>query len=194
MGILNEMEDIVEGMLLNEVSNEQIVNKFITNEFAKSKEEANKYGIKTDSFSPVWGSPSLKLVRVPTDMEELEIGWALNFNAIPIMFRDTNGALYFNKQKYSTSTSKVQTTIRGFLETNPEIKETVREVDGPTINKLVKGQEVDDSLLNKISDEEPENVETKVEEKPAEEVAASAPATEEQKVEEENKPVEAPKG
>ena len=119
MSVLNEIDGVLENLqLLNEVSNAQIIDKYISGEFPKSKEEANKYGVKTDSFSPIWGSSSLKITRISTDMEEPEIGWGLYFNAMPIMFRDKEGALYFNTTKTGqTSISKVQSSINGFLDT-----------------------------------------------------------------------------
>lgn len=156
MSILNEIETVLEKMLLTEVSNEEIIRKFLTNDFPHDKEEAPKYGVRTDTWSPIYGSANLKITRIPLDLEQEVKGWALNNNATPMLYMDNEGGIYFNTQKMSTGTTKIQTTIKGFLETEPEIKDKVREVDSLTINKVIKGEKVDGGVLNKISEEIPE--------------------------------------
>ena len=157
MSILNEIEAFEDRQLLTEVSNEEVVRKFMNNEFAHNKEEAPKYGVKTDSFSPIWGSASLKITRIPVNVDEPVKGWSLNFNALPILFMDENDALYFNEQKYGmTSISKVQTLIRGVLEGDDKLSERTRKVDGDTMKKLVKGEKVDTGVLDTLADEIPE--------------------------------------
>jgi len=195
MSILNEIEEAVDKMLLTEVSNEEVIRKFINNEYPHNKEEAPKYGVRTDTWSPIWGTANLKITRVPLDMdkddEPDERGWSLNFNATPMLYKDEDGGIYFNSQKISTSTTKVQTIIKNMIENDPELKEKVREVDRDTIVKLVRGQEVSDDLLKKIGDEEPEPAEEEspeeeapVDEEPTEEVPEEEEVEDEEEVEE----------
>ena len=172
MSLLNEIEEIITRKLLTEVSNETIIRNFITNEFPHDKEEANKYGVKTDTWSPIYGTANLKITRVPIDLDQEVTGWSLNNNATPIIFMDNDGGVYFNTQKYSTATTKIQNTIKGFLETESEIKDKVREVDGNTIIKLIKGEKVGSDTMKKLGDEvpEPEESDEENEETPNEEI------------------------
>lgn len=181
MSLLNEIEDVVESMLLNEVTNEEIIKKFLTNNFAHNKDEAPKYGVRTDTWNPIWGTANLKITRIPLDLEQEVKGWALNNNATPMIYMDNDGGIYFNTEKMSTSTTKIQTIVKGFLETEPELKDKVREVDGKTINKLLKGEKVEQDLLKKIGEELPEPEETEIkpeEEIPSEEVPEEIPEEE----------------
>ena len=148
MSLLNEIEEAVDKMLLTEVSNEEVIKKFV------AKREDGERG------------------DFPKN-------------------KDEDGGIYFNSQKISTSTTKVQTIIKNMIENDPELKEKVREVDRDTIVKLVRGQEVSDDLLKKIGDEEPEPAEEEspeeeapVDEEPTEEVPEEEEVEDEEEVEE----------
>ena len=183
MSLLNEIEDVVEKMLLTEISNEEVIRNFVgkredgdMGNFPKNADEAPKFNVRTDTWSPIWGSANLKITRVPLDLEKDERGWSLNFNATPMLYVDKDGGIYFNNEKRSTSTTKIQTTIKNLLQNDQELSDKVREVDRETIVKLERGEEVSEDLLKKIGDEEPE---------PAEEVPE-----EETPVEDEELPLE----
>jgi hypothetical protein len=85
-------------------ANEDVIRMFINDSFPKDK-------------MPVWGTTHLKITKYPN-------GWALvNYNT-PILYR-ANGSdvVVFNTKKYSVTTSKIQSQIRGAFAGQP-VKET----------------------------------------------------------------------
>ena len=174
MSILNEIESI----LLTEVTNSQIIENFLKNEFPHNKDEAPKYGVRSDTYSTEWGTSNVKIKRTPTNIDQDEIGWSLTFFGTPILFRDNEGGLYFNTQKkMGTAYTKFRTTIDNLINQDQEAKKNIREVDENTIVKLTIGEKIDDSLLNKLSDEipEPEPEQEIVDEPEAEAVPEETP-------------------
>jgi len=114
----------IEEAELNETSNMDVIQKFVDDSFPHNKEEAAEQGIQT--WSPVWGSTNLKISKQDN-------GWALINYATPLMFRDDEGKLYFNTDKYSVTTSKVQNQIKGALE-----GVDYEEVDEEEIKNVIK--------------------------------------------------------
>jgi hypothetical protein len=85
-------------------SNEDVIRMFIDNSFPKDK-------------MPVWGTTNLKISKYPN-------GWALVNYQTPILYRDNaSDTIYFNTQKYSPTTSKIQTQMRRNFTGQP-VKET----------------------------------------------------------------------
>jgi hypothetical protein len=118
-----QVDDMDEGQI-NESSNEEVIDLFINDNFPHDKDEANKMGIKR--WMSVWGSNNLKISKQNN-------GWALvNYNT-PILFRDDEGMIYFNTDKYSVTTSKIQNQIRKSL-SGKEFK----EVDEKTIREKIQ--------------------------------------------------------
>ncbi len=77
-------------------TNLDVIEMFVMNTFPKNKK-------------PIWGTKNLKITKE-------DIGWSLiNYNT-PLLFRDDSGALYFNTQKYSVSTSTIQNQIKRTLD------------------------------------------------------------------------------
>ena len=72
--------------------NDEVINLFVSDSFPKDKRQD-------------WGTPNLRIVKQTN-------GWALINYATPIMYRNDAGELYFNTQKYSQTTSKIQNQIR----------------------------------------------------------------------------------
>jgi predicted nucleic acid-binding Zn-ribbon protein len=114
----------IEEEQINESSNEEVIDLFVNDNFPHDKDEASKMGIKR--WMSVWGSENLKISKQNN-------GWALvNYNT-PILFRDSEGKIYFNTDKYSVTTSKIQNQIRKSL-SGKEFK----EVDEKTIREKIK--------------------------------------------------------
>jgi hypothetical protein len=99
-------------------SNEDVIRMFVDNSFPKDK-------------MPVWGTANLKITKYPN-------GWALVNYQTPILYR-ANGeeGIYFNTQKYSVTTSKIQTYIRRNLTGKP-----VKEVDEAGIRQTIESAPV----------------------------------------------------
>lgn len=79
--------------LMSETSNVDVIDMFLSDSFPKDK-------------LPSWGTANLKITKQPK-------GWVLVNYATPILYRE-NGSdrVLFNTQKYSPTTSKIQTGIR----------------------------------------------------------------------------------
>lgn len=77
-------------------SNSQVIDMFVNDSFPKDK-------------MPTWGTDNLKISKQPN-------GWALVNYSTPLLYRQ-NGAsdVYFNTQKYSPTTSKIQNYIKKAL-------------------------------------------------------------------------------
>jgi hypothetical protein len=76
--------------------NADVIRMFLEDSFPKDK-------------MPVWGTPNLKITKYPN-------GWALVNYQTPILYR-ANGSdvVVFNTHKYSSTTSKIQNTIRSMF-------------------------------------------------------------------------------
>jgi len=82
-------------MKVEAASNEQVIEMFAHDSFPKDKRDR-------------WGTEHLTIQKYPG-------GWALVNYATPIVFRSNTGETFFNTQKYSVTTSKIQTQIRRYL-------------------------------------------------------------------------------
>jgi len=86
---------ITEAMNKIAATNEQVIELFINDSFPKDKMTS-------------WGTPNLKITKQSN-------GWALVNYSTPLLYRDADGMVYFNTQKYSVSTSRIQNLIRSIL-------------------------------------------------------------------------------
>lgn len=100
-----ENHEVEADLEVDSKSNRDVIHMFVNDSFPKDK-------------MPVWGTANLKITKYPN-------GWALINYQTPILYR-ANGedGIYFNTQKYSVTTSKIQTWIGGALSGKP-----VKEVD-----------------------------------------------------------------
>lgn len=96
------------------VSNSQVIEMFLSDSFPKDKK-------------PEWGTPNLRITKKPN-------GWALVNYSTPILYRDNSGTVYFNTQKYSVSTSKIQSDIRKTIQS---LGVSVTEVDESGITSAI---------------------------------------------------------
>jgi len=119
-----KIKKLEEETSLNEVKNQEVIDKFANDNFPHDKEEAAKMGIKR--WMPKWGTANLKISKQTN-------GWALVNYATPIVFRKNTGEVFFNTDKYSPTTSKIQTNIRSSLK-GMKFKET----DEAGIKKEIK--------------------------------------------------------
>jgi len=87
--------------------NQDVATMFIKDEFPKDK-------------LPIWGSKNLKITKVSN-------GWTLVNYFTPILFRNSEGKVYFNTEKYSVSTSTIQNKIKEVLKQNDVKFEDVSE-------------------------------------------------------------------
>lgn len=94
---------------MNEATNDDVIDLFINDNFPHDEEEAKKMGI--GRWMSVWGAPNLKITKEDN-------GWSLVNYDTPILFRDNDGKLYFNSDKYTVTTSKIQNQIRRALGSN----------------------------------------------------------------------------
>ena len=91
---------------LNGTSNLDVIEKFVADDFYHDAEEAKAAGIA--NWSAIWGSNNLKISKQKN-------GWALINYDTPILFRDDDAQMYFNSQKYSLTTSKIQKMVKDLL-------------------------------------------------------------------------------
>ncbi len=83
-------------LYVKEASNYDVVKMFVDNSFPKDK-------------LPVWGTQNLKITKTSN-------GWSLVNYATPLLYRKNGeNKIYYNADKYSVSTSKIQTGIRSVL-------------------------------------------------------------------------------
>ena len=113
----NEFINKITETTLLEKTNDDVIKMFINNSFPKDK-------------LPNWGTENLTINKEPN-------GWSLINYSTPILYRkNKDGSLYFNIDKYSVSTSKIQNSIRAGLSYMPSknIKtvheEEIREIMG----------------------------------------------------------------
>jgi len=96
----------LEETSLNEAKNSDVIEMFVDDKFPHDKEEAADMNIK--KWKPQWGTKNLMISKRTN-------GWALvNYNT-PILFRKNTGEVFFNADKYSVSTSKIQSQIKRAL-------------------------------------------------------------------------------
>jgi len=76
--------------------NEEVVRMFLEDSFPKDK-------------NPVWGTENLKITKKDS-------GWALVNYDTPLAYRDAEGNVFYNEDKYSVSTSSIQNKILGIAE------------------------------------------------------------------------------
>lgn len=119
-----KIKKLEEETSLNEVKNQKVIDMFVDDNFPHDKEEAADMGIKR--WMPQWGTPNLKISKQTN-------GWALINYATPILFRKNTGEVFFNTDKYSPTTSKIQNKIRNTLK-GTKFKET----DEAGIKKEIK--------------------------------------------------------
>lgn len=91
---LNENSE--DEIILNEVTNEAVIEMFINDSFPKDKK-------------PKWGTKNLKIKKQPN-------GWSLVNYDTALLYRSEDGNLKFNSTKYSMSTSTIQNVIRRYLD------------------------------------------------------------------------------
>lgn len=95
-------------------SNEEVIEMFAEDSFPKDKR-------------PIWGTEHLKITKMGS-------GWALVNYATPILYRDSTGKVYFNTQKYSVTTSRIQNMIRQYVA-------GAEEVDGNGIQSAISNDQ-----------------------------------------------------
>lgn len=88
---------------LNEKRNSDVVEMFMTDSFPKNKRQK-------------WGTAN-KMI------EKMGNGWALVNYSTPIVYRSNDGTIYFNTDKYSKTTSKMQNEIRSHLDSYMDVVE-----------------------------------------------------------------------
>ena len=83
-------------LYVKEASNYDVIKMFIDNSFPKNK-------------LPVWGTQNLKITKTLN-------GWSLVNYATPLLYRKNGeNKIYYNADKYSVSTSKIQNDIKSAL-------------------------------------------------------------------------------
>ena len=108
---------------LTEASNPEVIGMFISDSFPKDKK-------------PTWGTDNLKITK-------MDNGWALVNYSTPILFRNSDGDMFFNSQKYSVTTSKIQSAIKSKLE--GDFKEVDEKGIKEAIDKKVVKEELTES-------------------------------------------------
>ena len=186
MSILNEIEDVVDKMLLNEVTNSEIIDNFLNDNFIHNKEEAAEKLRNPNTWSPEWGTSNVKIKKMN------ENGWALTFFGTPILFRDNDGGVYFNTdKKVGTAYTKFRTTIDNLIDQKPELKDKIRVVNEETMVKVSSGQKVSEDLFSKLDKEIPEPTKEEIS---SEEEAPEETPEEDEEVPEETEDEEDEKG
>jgi hypothetical protein len=153
MGIFNEIDTVLEENteLLLEASNEEVVKKFLYDDYAKTREEFPN----PQKWSKIWGSANVKINVVGGDKDGKGAkGYALTMYATPVLFKDNDGGIYYNKDGKGTTYTKLYGLIDGILKNPPteeehkakweEMKDSVREVDEDAMEKLVGGEKIDE--------------------------------------------------
>ena len=84
-------------------TNEQVIQMFADDSFPKDK-------------MPTWGTQNLKIQKEPN-------GWALINYATPIAYRSNDGQTFINTQKYSQTTSKIQSVLKRYMGSAAEVDE-----------------------------------------------------------------------
>lgn len=95
-------KDIFE-TVLNETKNEDVIRMFANDSFPKDKKQS-------------WGTKNLKIRK------EMN-GWSLVNYATPIVFRNNEGEVFFNIDKYSQTTTVIQNKIKSMLSDYTEVGE-----------------------------------------------------------------------
>lgn len=106
--------EVIESKTKEAATNSEVINMFLQDSFPKDK-------------MPVWGTQNLKITKKPN-------GWALVNYATPILYRDANGKVAFNTQRYSATTSTIQNAIRAALQ---EAGISAEEMDEAGINAAI---------------------------------------------------------
>jgi len=96
------------------ITNEDVIKMFLEDTFPKDKK-------------PVWGTKNLTINKKTT-------GWSLNNYDTPIVFRNKAGKVFFNTEKYSTTTTQIQNKIKAIMK-NLKIK--YKEINEEGILKII---------------------------------------------------------
>lgn len=94
---------------LNEATNAQVINSFLNKKYKDGSGAGNLKHFKHSN------------------------GWSLTNYSTPLLFVDDKGNIYFNTEKFSVSTTKIQNNIRQML-----AGEKFKEVDTKKIEAMIK--------------------------------------------------------
>ncbi len=106
-------------LYLTEVKNEDVIDMFIRDSFSKEK-------------PVVRGTPNLKITKMPKDT------WALVNFSTPILYRNKKNKIFFNTEKFSATTSKIQSMIRKGLKNERGVIKPTTEVDTDGIADAIR--------------------------------------------------------
>ena len=81
--------------------NDEVIEAFFRGDFPHTSEEYDVSTMRNEK----WGTRNLTI-------QPSGYGWALVNYWTPIVYRDSNGAFWFNTDRYSVTTSKIQNQIR----------------------------------------------------------------------------------
>lgn len=105
--------DETASLKVSATDNSSVISMFINDAFPKDK-------------NPEWGTPNLRISKQPG-------GWALVNYATPLLFRsNSSDELFFNTDKYSVSTSRIQNMIR------QEVGGSATEIDEAGIQAAIE--------------------------------------------------------
>jgi len=118
-----------EEVVLNEVTNEAVIEMFINDSFPKDKK-------------PEWGTKNLKIKKQPN-------GWSLVNYDTALLYRSEDGDLKFNTTKYSMSTTTIQNVIRRYLD---DAGADYEEVTGQKMGAKLYEEPEDETVEEKIEE------------------------------------------
>lgn len=123
-------------------TNAQVIDMFVNDSFPKDKK-------------PVWGTENLRITKEDN-------GWSLVNYYTPIMYRANDGTMYFNTDKYSVTTSKIQNYIRA------QVGGSAQEVDEAGIRAAIEAHVEAEPAVEPSSGSELEKEIARPENKPVE--------------------------
>jgi len=95
--------EVKASLEIQAATNEQVISMFAADSFPKDK-------------MPTWGTQNLKINKEPN-------GWSLINYATPIAYRSNEGQTFINTQKYSQTTSKIQSVLKRYMGAAAEVDE-----------------------------------------------------------------------